>query len=63
MSLGRDLPDPLPLTAGRTVIALSAPQREHFMWPSVRVGHTVEVELGEEKQKVRHDVRACSHGR
>jgi len=50
---GRDMPGRLNLfTDPLTVITLSAPEREHFMWPVVKVGHTVIVELGEEKQKV-----------
>jgi len=50
---GRDLPYDLILREEPlTVIALSSPDREHFMWPIVRVGHTVTVEVGEEKHQV-----------
>jgi len=30
-----------------TVVSLSAPDREHFMWPVVSIGHQSEVEVGE----------------
>jgi len=50
---GRDLPPQLNMRKEPlTVIALSHPDREHFMWPVVKVGHTISVEVGEEKQNV-----------
>jgi len=50
---GRDTPPQFDLSdEPLTLITLSAPDREHFMWPIVRIGHTTSVEAGVERQKV-----------